>query len=333
MLLARSLRPPGGSLSQNGAASPHFVDGDWLRERLPYDVVVDALAEAFLTTDFDAAPLRWQLPVGSGEMLLMPISSPLGVGVKLLTLCDPRRAGTLPMIQGVFVLFSSDTLSPVAVLDGGALTSVRTAAVSALATRRLARPDARRLVIFGAGVQGRAHLDAMCAVREVEHVSIVDRHEDRARALIEATRALGLSAAVGDDSAIQDADLICTCTTSSTPLFDGAHLRPGTHINAMGSYKLDRRELDGVTMQRARVVVEHRETALAEAGDLALAIAEKQLLEPDIGELAELLRPGAPARGADEITVFKSVGLAFEDLAVAQVALSQVQAAHAAPAG
>jgi ornithine cyclodeaminase/alanine dehydrogenase-like protein (mu-crystallin family) len=303
-----------------------LLDSDTLRACLPYEDAVDALADAFVTADLDAVPLRSQVALDGGELLVMPVAAESGVGVKLLTLGDPRETGAPTAIQGVFVLFAPDTLSPVAVLDGGALTALRTAAVSALATRLLARPDARRLVIFGAGAQGRAHLEAMCAVRDLEHVAIVDRNVDRALAIAATAHELGLTAELADARAVLDADIVCTCTTTRTPLFCGTALGPGTHVNAVGSYKLDRRELDSATMGRARVVVEHRPTALAEAGDLALAIADGDLTEARIGELAELLRPGAPDRESDEVTVFKSVGLAFEDLAVAGLALRRSQA-------
>jgi ornithine cyclodeaminase len=301
--------------------SPIVVGSDELKTRMPYERAVRVLADAFVAADLEHQPRRTHLPLGDAELLIMPVASPLGLGVKLLTVNGGRSARRRPNIQGVFVLFSRDTLAPLAVLDGAALTALRTAAVSALATRELARLDARRLVVFGAGVQGRAHLEAMCAVRELTHVDVVDRHPELAQGMIELAHGLGLSAAVADGDAVRSADLVCACTTSATPVFDGRLLPPGCHVNAMGAYKRDRRELDGTCMQRARVVVEHRAAALAEAGDVLLAIAEGKLRPEELAELPDLLRGDGGARRDDEITVFKSVGLAFEDLAIARAAI------------
>jgi ornithine cyclodeaminase len=208
------------------------------------------------------------------------------------------------------------------VLDGAALTALRTAAVSGLASRFLARPDARRLVLFGAGVQAGTHLEAMMAVRPIERVLVVSRSEAPASSLVERAAALGLEADVGGPEAVRDADLICTCTTSERPLFDGAWLPEGVHVNAVGSYRPETRELDTETMRRAEVVVEERTAALAEAGELALPIGEGAIGPDQVrADLHELTNGAGVRTSPRAITVFKSVGLAFEDLAVAGAAM------------
>jgi ornithine cyclodeaminase/alanine dehydrogenase-like protein (mu-crystallin family) len=209
----------------------------------------------------------------------------------------------------------------VALVDGAALTALRTAAVSALATRHLARLDARRLVVFGAGTQARAHVAAIRAVREIEHVAIVGRDPARAAALVASLAAAGIDAVVGGPDAVAEADVVCTCTTSRTPLFGASALRPGVHVNAIGAYRPDMRELPPEALRRGLLVVETRESALVEAGDVVLAIAEGALAECDVRhELAAVVGGAVGRANCDQVTIFKSVGLGLEDLAVAAAA-------------
>ena len=217
------------------------------------------------------------------------------------------------------MLFDPATQTPEAILDGAALTALRTAAVSGLATRHLANPDAERLVIFGAGVQARSHLEAMVAVRPIGHVTVVSRTLERARALIDEARDRGVSADIGDVGDVADADVVCTCTTSDVPLFDGGLLAAGVHVNAVGSYQPASRELDTAAMLRARVVVETREAALAEAGELAIPI-DQGTFRPEhvVADLTEVVHGAVVRTTPADVTVFKSVGLAFEDLIVAR---------------
>jgi ornithine cyclodeaminase/alanine dehydrogenase-like protein (mu-crystallin family) len=259
--------------------------------------------------------------VPAGELLLMPAAGSAGVGVKLVTLAPGNPALGLPFIHGTYVLFAPGRLVPEAVLDGTALTTIRTAAVSALATDRLARPDASRLVIFGAGAQARAHAHAIASVRPLRSVAICSRSEARARALVDELRAAGLPATFAGPDAVAEADVVCTCTTSATPVFDGAALAAGAHVNAIGAYRADLRELDDTVLARAaRVVVETRASALAEAGDIVQAVRAGVLAPAGLVELRDVLRDVADRDEAD-VTVFKSVGLALEDLAVARAAL------------
>jgi ornithine cyclodeaminase/alanine dehydrogenase-like protein (mu-crystallin family) len=252
----------------------------------------------------------------------MPTSGVAGVGVKLVALTPTNQERGLPFINAVYVLFAAETQTPEAVIDGSALTALRTAAVSGLATRYLARPDARRLVIFGAGVQASSHVEAMLAVRSVERVVIVSRTRAHAEALVDRVRGTGVEASVGEPDAVADCDLICTCTTSATPLFDGNALLGGTHVNAVGTYLPNAREVDTATVSRAKVAVETREAALEEAGDLLIPIGEG-VVGPGhvLADLKELVRGAAVRASAEDVTVFKSVGIAFEDLIVARAAV------------
>jgi ornithine cyclodeaminase len=288
------------------------LDAAAVREALPWPRAIAAVEAAFAGEDPDAVPPRSHLAVPGGELLLMPAHGGAGLGVKLVTLAPGNPAQGLPFIHGAYVLFSPDGLVPEALLDGTELTTIRTGAVSALATDRLARPDARRLVIFGAGVQARVHVEAMRAVRPIESVTIVGRDPARARALAEA-----VDGEVGDASAVAGADIVCTCTTSAEPVFDGTALRPGTHVNAIGAYRPDLRELDDAALAGATVVVETRAAALAEAGDVIRAGLPADALV----ELADVVGDAAGRPSAEAITVFKSVGLALEDLAVARAAV------------
>ncbi len=282
---------------------------------------IEALGQAFAGEISGATPVRSSMGFPRGELLMMPAFGSLGVGVKLVVVAPENPARGLPLIEGLFVLFSPDTLRPELAIDGAALTTLRTGAVSALVARHLAREDAHRLVVFGAGTQAAVHVEAMCAVRPVEHVSIVAPSAGPAEKLVEEVQARGLHAQRAAARSVGSADLICTCTTSAVPLFRGADVAPGAHVTAMGAYRPDTREVDGDLLARAVVVVDSRDAALAEAGDLLIALDEGALKLSDIaGELPDVVTGRVKRRTDDEITVFKSVGFAFEDLVVAHAA-------------
>ena len=304
-------------------SEPRLIGAEELRDRLPIAAAVDALEAAFAATDPSGGPLRTHVETPNGSLLLMPAADErLGVGVKLVALTPANPSRGLPFIHASYVLFDAETQAPVAVIDGSALTAHRTAAVSALATRHLARPDASRLVVFGAGVQATAHVEAMCAVRGITDLVVVSRSGERAEGLAAAARDGGLAADVGEPDAVREGDLVCTCTTSEEPLFDGSLLAPGTHVNAVGAYRPHTRELDTESVRRARVVVETREVAFAEAGDLLIPIREGAIDgEHVVADLGELVRGAEVRRSPEDVTLFESVGMAFEDLVVARAAL------------
>lgn len=291
-----------------------YVDAAELRRLVPMEAAVEALEKSFAGGDVEV-PQRSHLPVGVGELLVMPAWGPDGVGVKLVTVNPSNPAAGKALVNGVYVLFDPGSLEPVLLLDGAAVTALRTPAVSALATKHLAAPDAARLVVFGAGTQARGHVEAMRSVRPIDSVIVVGRSEESARAF-----AGEVGGRTGTPENVAEADVVCTCTTSASPLFDGRLLRRGAHVNAVGAYKPHARELDDATIRRAAVYVEDRAAALAEAGDVLQPIESGALDPGSIRDLGNLLKDGPP-KDAD-VTVFKSVGLASEDLAIAGAALA-----------
>jgi ornithine cyclodeaminase/alanine dehydrogenase-like protein (mu-crystallin family) len=270
--------------------SLRFLNADDVARALDHAGAVEALEVALRAgIDPEAEPARGVLKVGGGELLVMPSVAGGAAAVKLVTV------GGEPRIQGLCVVFDPDTLAPVAIVDGIALTNLRTAAVSALAVRRLVAPDARRLLVFGRGPQGVAHVAAIRAVvPTIDHVDVVGRDHD------------------GVDALVAAADVIACCTTARTPLFDGARVADHATVVAIGSHAPDAREVDAALVRRATVVVESRASALREAGDVILAIAEGALRAEDLVTLAESTAPD-PARPR----LFKSTGMAWEDAVVA----------------
>ena len=296
-----------------------------LGKLLPIEAAIDALEEAFAQARLPETPQRSHLDVGTGDLLMMPSWSDFGLGVKLVTVNQSNPAAGLPLVNGVYVLFSHTTLQPVAIIDAAALTGIRTSAVSGLATRHLARNDAHTLVVFGAGTQAKHHLEAMLAVRPIERVICVSRTNWRAEEFLVRARSFGVQARLGEPDDVGHADIICTCTTSAKPVFDGARLAPGGHVNAVGAYRPTTRELDDTTIGRGEIVVETRRAALAEAGDLLIPLKLGVIDESAIvADLAEVVAGKLVRRERDDITIFKSVGVAFEDLVVAIAAYDRL---------
>jgi ornithine cyclodeaminase len=298
-----------------------YLDGDALAERLPWPVVVDELAAAaaaaFAADDFVD---RTGVTTSSGQLLLMPAVSDRGVGVKLVGIGFDNATYGLPRISGLYVLYDSATLAPVALLDGTTLTTIRTAGQSAMAVARLAAPDARRLVVFGTGPQAHAHARAISSVRPIESLGVVGRRAAAVEAMCRDLRALGLPAVSATPDDVAEADLVVCATTSTTPVFDGRRLPSDVCIVAVGSHTAVARELDDATFSRARVVlVEHRATALREAGDVIQAIAAGVLAPERIRDFGRLDDP--LVRPASGIAVYKSVGMAYQDLALAVAAV------------
>ncbi len=213
-----------------------LIDSGELESLLPMPAAIDALETAFGAPELPEMPPRSHLSVAGGDLLMMPAAGDYGAGVKLVTVNSSNPGRGLPLIHGAYALFEPGTLELVGVIEGSGLTGLRTAAVSGLATRYMAREDASRLVLFGAGVQAHTHLDAMCAVRAVEEVSVVSRTRGRAEALAARARSAGLRTQVGEPDAVATADLVCTCTSSPDPVFDGSHLPDGAHVNAIGAF-------------------------------------------------------------------------------------------------
>lgn len=290
------------------------IDGPTLAAKLTYPIAIDALERAFDTLDPGREPLRTSMETSSGTLLLMPATSSEASGVKLVTITPENRNIGLPTIQATYVLIDGRSQAILAVLDGAALTAIRTSAVSALATTYLAKPDARALVVFGAGVQATAHVEAIRSVRAIAEVVVVSRSSAPAERLVADLMLDNVDARVGVPSDVAMADIVCTCTTSQDPVFDGSWIAEGAHVNAVGTYTTDAHELDIAAVRTAGIVVETREAAAAEAGDLVMAFGDQTAQRIDM-TLQDLVR-GRRLEGHHH-TVFKSVGLAFEDLAVA----------------
>jgi ornithine cyclodeaminase len=294
------------------------ISSEELRARVPFDAAVRALREAFSDLSAFVAPQRTIVGLEAGDLLLMPAAGGGRAGVKVVTVVKTNRERGLPVVHAVYLLLDAATLAPIALIDGEGLTALRTSALSALATSYCARPDARHLLLFGAGTQARAHLEAMCSVRPIERVTVVSRSPEPAQSLVEEATRLGLDGEVGTPTDVAAADIICTCTTSPDPVFDGSLVRSGTHVNAVGSYTPTARETDDELVKRAKVVVEDVAVALAEAGDIVIPVASGALEADDLIELSGLVGGVEVRETGDEVTFFKSVGAAFEDLAVAK---------------
>ncbi|WP_043262941.1 ornithine cyclodeaminase family protein [Streptomyces sp. CT34] len=300
---------------------PRIIDEPGLLHALPMAVAIDALRAALRDgPDPEADPPRTIVPVEHGQLLLMPAHRSRYAGVKVATVAPDNPAAGLPRVQGQYLLFDAVTLTPVALLDGIALTTVRTSAVSALAADLLAVPEAGRLVVFGTGPQARGHLDALRVVRPLTHVTVVGRTPAHVERFVEAARRdTGLTVEAGDPSAVADADLVACCTTARTPLFDGALLPSHATVTAVGSHERGSREVDGATVLGSTVVVESRAAAAREAGDLIPELDSGRLAQEALVTLADLAS-GAAVAAPDRPRLFKSVGMAWEDLAIAGAA-------------
>lgn len=306
------------------------VSADELSRLFTMRDVIDVMRRVFIERGEGRAvvPDRTVLsqPDVSGTVLVMPGALPAlrAIGLKVVSVFpeNPARHG-LPVITAQVLFMHPDTGEVALVLDGTWVTAMRTGAVTGLATDLLARRDASHLLIIGTGPQAVTQVEAVCAVRSITHLTVCGRSADRTASFIEAQRRLRpdvrCDVTPDADAAAGTADIIVTATSSRTPLFDGRRLRPGVHVNAIGAFTPDARELDTTTMTRGRVYVDDREHAWREAGDLRIPHEEGVFAEDDIvGDLAALVCGRCqPRTGAEQLTVFKSVGLSIEDVGVA----------------
>ncbi len=276
-------------------------------------------------------PLRQvsPLPHGAGWLGVMPcsIASPALAATKVITVVPQNSGSTLDSHQGVVLLFDASDGRLLAILDATTITALRTAAASALATDLLARPAAGDLALLGCGTQAATHLAAIAEVRALRRVRVWGR--DRARAEAFADRegrrsSIAIDVVSDPRSAVSGAEIVCTVTAATAPILEGSWLSPGAHVNAVGACRPNQRELDAEAVRRSRLVVDSRESARNEAGDILLAVAEGAIpsdWDTVAIELGDLLVGRAPGRRSDdEITLFKSVGIAVQDLAAANAA-------------
>lgn len=303
-----------------------LVSAEELERSLPFDAAVDALERALrqgLDPERDAP--RSRLETTTGELLLMPSALGQYAGTKVLSSTPANRDRGLPLIQGGYVLFEGPDQRPVAVIDGAALTNLRTPAVSALALRHLAGPEGpERLTVFGTGTQARVHVLALRRMREIGEVALVGRNADAleslARGLTDAGTPVTTHPADDCDDAVAGADLICTCTAATDPLFDGRLVRESAVVVAMGSHHPESRETDDALVSRADVVIESRASVLREAGDVIVPLAEGLIDDHDLVTLVDVVAGQGRALDPSRPTLFKFTGMPWEDLVVAAAA-------------
>lgn len=305
-----------------------------LRSVLTMREVIAAIESAFRAMAHGDATVpertRLDVPEHGGIVLEMPanIRSRAGteaaLGTKIVSVFERNAERGLANIQGVYLLLDSQTGVPLSLMDGRFITAIRTAATSAVATKYMASPGKKRLAVFGAGVQARFHIEAMIEVAEIEDVTIASRTIDKAHTVADSiSSSRGLSCRiVSAEQAASAADLICICTSSHAPLFDGRLLRAGTHINAIGAFSPSTRELDTESVSRARVIIDAESAAGREAGEILIPLAEGVIDDHHVrGTLADVVSGKVAGReSAAEVTLFKSCGLAIEDLVTAQLA-------------
>lgn len=310
-----------------------YFDAATIRARLPWPRMLAAL-EAMLLTDV-AAPLRTNHPVEvpgepAGTVLLMPAwRTGERLGVKIVTVFPGNVRRGQRAVGAVYALFDARTGHPLALFDGEEITARRTAAASAWAANRLARADARHLVVVGSGRIARELVEAHRQLRPIDRVSLWSRTADNARAAARELAGAGTPVAAVDDleAAVRDADIVSCATLSTEPLVRGAWLAPGVHLDLVGAFNARMRETDDAAMARADlIVVDNRTSALAEGGDVAQALASGAIgPEAIAADLADLARGRHAGRASDDqVTVFKSVGFALEDLAAAEAVFDAV---------
>ena len=307
-----------------------------LRAVLTMRDVIDAVEQGFraLARGDVTSPerLRLDVPTHNAVLLEMPAFAGLdgaeALGTKVVSVFEQNAKRGLDIVQAVYLLLDSETGVPLSLMDGRFITAIRTAATSAVATKLMAGSGSKRLAVFGAGVQARFHIEAMIEVAELEQVIIVSRTADKAIALADRVRAVhGLPCqVVSSEKAVATANLICTCTSSPTPLFDGELLNAGTHVNAVGAFTPSTRELDTEVVRRARVIID-AESAGREAGEILIPLSEGAIDTSHVkGTLAEVVSGTVPGRESPaEITLFKSCGLAIEDLVTAWLAYAKAR--------
>jgi alanine dehydrogenase len=312
------------------------LSADDIRSAISMAEAIEAVAGGFaqLSSGSASAPLRTSLGSSGGTSLFMPAYLPDSetTALKIVSVCPENPLQGLPTIIAIVAVIDGRTGSPLALMDGTYLTALRTGAASGAATDLLARQDAKVLALFGAGAQGRTQLEAVCTVRAIEEVRVFDPDPRASRRLVtemagQASVPTNVLLADSPKKAVESAGIVVTATTSQQPVFDGASIESGTHINAIGAYTPEMRELDETIISRAKIVVDTREGCLAEAGDLIMSIQSGFIDPTDIhAELGEIVRGAKAGRESrEEITLFKSVGTAIQDAAVARAALDRAE--------
>ena len=305
---------------------PPFLNEEQVREHLLMTELIPAMEKALI--DFSAGrvtqPVRSIISIDphGGFLGLMPALTPDGLGLKAVTFYPSNAERGIPTHMATIFLVEPQTGTPLAIMDGRLITEMRTAAVSAVATKLLASPDAKVLAILGSGVQARSHVEALRLVRQFEEIRVWSPTIEHAKRFAQEIGAIATSA----EEAVRDADVIVTVTSSTTPVLNGDWLKPGCHVNAIGACRPDWRELDDEAMQENVVFVDSREGAMRESGDVILSGTKIY------AELGEALVGKVPAQ-ANKTTTFKSLGMAVEDIAAATLVYRSAIHANFAPSG
>lgn len=309
-----------------------FIDADTIRTAVPVVDLLDAVEAAFrdVASGRDRSPLRTHVGIDGGDLLLMPGVREGGRGttVKIVTIMVDNASRGLPTVQALIAWIDAETGTPLAVLDGTTVTAMRTGAASGVATRLLARPDAATLAVIGAGGQAEWQVRAVVASRPIRRVLVHARTPaSRERFAARVSEATGLEVvAVADArSAVAEADVVCCATSSTTPVFEAGWLRPGTHVNGIGAFRLGMVELPPELFAAAALVaVDSRDAAAAEAGDVMAAVDGGLVRLDDLVEIGTVGPDWSAGRDDSAITAFKSVGLAIQDVAAAELVVERV---------
>jgi ornithine cyclodeaminase/alanine dehydrogenase-like protein (mu-crystallin family) len=309
-----------------------FLDGDAIRAAVPVDDLLDAVEAAYrdVAAGRDRSPLRSHVSLDGGDLLLMPGVREGGAGasVKLVTIMPGNAQRGLPTLHAVVAWIDAGTGRPRALLDGATITAMRTGAASGVATRLLARPDAETLAVIGAGGQAEWQVRACLAARPIRDVLVYARHpEGRSSFADRMTAATGVPCRAVESAreAVQAADVVCCATTSSEPVFEAEWVRPGAHVNGVGAFRLGMIELPPELFARASLVtVDSLDAARAEAGDVMAAVERGSIAEDRLVEIGAVERDWVARRPAESITVFKSVGLAIQDVAATELAVGRL---------
>lgn len=309
-----------------------ILSGDDVRRALGMEEAVACVRQAFvaLSSGEAAVPLRLPLETEHGVSLFMPAHLPSEgtAGAKVVSVNPGNRARGLPSIHATVLLLDPETGRPLALMDGTWLTALRTGAAGGVAADLLARPRARVAAVFGAGVQARTQLEALRVVRDIDEVRLVSRTGASAARWAEELSGLDVRVVTDPVEAVRGADVVVAATDSATPVFPGEAVEAGTHVTGVGSYTPEMREVDTELVRRARVFVDQTEAVLAEAGDLAGPVADGAV-DPDVilGEIGEVAAGTVVGRTSpDDVTFFKSVGNAVQDMAVAARVLQAARA-------
>jgi len=315
------------------------IDADTVNARLDMGSCISLMKQAQIDQYSQTAncPPRSFMPLlNNGQLLIMPAASADVVGTKLLTLSPANSSKDIPVIQGVILLFDVNTGSPIATIDAASVTAIRTAAASAAATDVLATQHAKSLAIIGSGVQAKSHIEAMMCIRELDRIRIYSRNRASALLLAAETReqfTIDCEVASSSQGAIREADLICTVTSSRTSVVKADWISPGCHLNLVGAHSPDMREVDTETIKCASIFLEDTKMALIEAGDIVIPIAEGALKTSDIkGDIAEVYLNEKAGRTSDsEVTLYKSLGNAIQDITAAHALYRSVISAGDSP--